>query len=220
MLDLEANEICLDAQGVSENTYSARHVRGRYLISLAVSTRPELLDSDVFNQADIVGLTEQDGRSYFEDVVSITFLGVPDSDLKKRIGVPDEVHCTDCYTLKIGLKTGHCYYKIYDSEFWRYPLPAMPAGWRLAHRFGIGRHFGSPRHENFRDLYFFHEDLNQVYAHFGQNSPTPLPELGEEPAGTQKLFGVTYESARNMRILKLKRYWYPKDPRLENIEKI
>lgn len=216
-VDPEANEICIDSGGLSENTYSARHEKGRYLLSLAVSAYPQLVSSGLFEKADIIGVTRKDGRSYFEDTVSITFPGPPEAELREEFGIPDEVNCFDCHTLKIGLESGIRFCKVYDAEFWRHPLPSMPSGWRLAHRFGIGLHFGSTRHEMIRDVYFFHHDMTHVFRHFGLELPQTLVS---EPPGCIKLFGVTYHLGQDMRILKAKRYWYPNDPLLEKIEGI
>ena len=214
--DMNASEITMDARGVSENTYGPDLNLPEVVAIRAelFAAFPETLQED-FSTWDMIGKTVADGRNYFEDTISLTYKDVPSAEKLSEFGVPATVHCIDCHTVKFKLASLAKTLKVYDGNFAFYRLDLLPPGATVAHRFGVGRHFGDPRLAHLRDLYFFHPSVAAVSAHFD----TALPEVAGDSVEGTKLFGVCYD-ARDRRIVKLKRYLYPGDWSLAHPERI
>jgi hypothetical protein len=215
-LDLRANEITLDATGLSECTYAADlNIEPVMLLKNELFTHfPETLSEDQ-STWDILGKTESDGLNYFEPTISLTYKDPPDSTTKAKWNIPANIQCVDCYTVKFQLHSKKKVLKVYEDDFANHTLPALPAASRVIKSLGIGRHFHDGLLANNRDVYFFHQSQEEV-EHFFSRS---LPTLPWDKAGSRRLFGLCYDiSSREIR--KLKRYIYPQDLHLDHPENV
>lgn len=218
-------ELTIDANGIAENTYG-RHQESTpevaSLISLVADVFPDFLTDSSFKTWEMIGFTKADGITYFEDTVSVVYRGVPQktTPVVARVFNPHpESQFLDYYVIKYGLKSQLEVLKVYDATFGLHPLPNLPLGARLLTQMGVGVHFGSVEHQNFRDVYFAHPNANAI-EYFASYHHLKYPSHYDDERWREREYlygyGLTYDVS-SLNLLKLKRYFFPHDPALKKL---
>lgn len=216
----EPVELTIDANGVSEETFGKRSKDDRRTIELIAKVTnafPDFVQRKDFQNWEMIGFTRADGINYFEDTVGVVYRGVPSRDL---IAVSDpRSQFLDYYQVKYGLQTSTKVLKVYDSTFGLYALPLLPEGILLHTNQGVGRHFGSEKLENLRDIYFAIHDCSKVQfycEHFDLRFPTYGDENEWQQNANYKYgYGIAYDE-KSLKPVKVKRYFFPHDPSLQD----
>lgn len=105
-------------------------------------------------------------------------------------------------------------YKYYDLDYSAHKLPQLPKKSILAKAFGVGVNLK----RSTKDIYFTAYDIDETADFFALKPPrTPHLEESFQDSSSLKLFGLGFD-ATTLRPLKLKRYFYPTDPTLKDLE--
>jgi hypothetical protein len=211
-------EITLDSKGVVEKTYGRIHAHLPEVVELVNLILTNFPNSDI-NNWEMIGLTKADHVTYFEDTVALVYKGVPSLNLIKEFtGVWNEnSKFSDFYMIKYQLESKTKVLKVYDECFGIYQLPKMPEGVAIQTNQGIGVHFGSQKHEKFRDFYFVTTRTDTVEKYALANI-LPFPENHDNHAWKTEPYqygwGITYDAV-TLKPIKVKRYFFPHDPTLK-----
>lgn len=211
LADRNAEEITIRENTIEENLYSTATCPHEYYFNFAdlcarcgfsYFERP-YLEQFSFQKADKVIYHEDKIMSLYRD------LRFAPEDLVQRISKPHP-H----FSINFFLSSKETEFKFYDLDISRYRLPEIPASLKLASAFGIGVDFNRNR----RDVYLTGRSSLEAVHSFSLPEPDIKNlSLPEEPGDCLKLFGLSFD-ANTLKPLKLKRYYYPRDPALLNQE--
>jgi hypothetical protein len=231
LLNNNVNEVTLDSTGISEYTYDAQGsswATKELELELLNTFSEQILENKL--NWDLIGKTLRDNKNYFEDTISLTFNHIPKENNLQFTNpeikfVLDNINCVDCYTQKFKLNSRKSVIKIYES----FNEPDSPSAKNIRRfqstfnfkhtvisRLGIGRHFGDKNLENFRDLYFTSSDPDNMALQFGSLMPDMTTFNNNSDC---HLYGLCFDN-ESFKTIKLKRYFYPRDPNLNNVELI
>lgn len=217
-LDVEAKEVTLDYEGVSENTYRPSFPNltpaALALFQAAVDHSPEIL-GDPFPPLqcwELIGLTRANDTNYPEDTISISYRRQPVEGILSALGLstPPELVQGTSYTLKLQLTSMQKVVKVYDLNFDNHPLPELPPGCEPIDEFGVGHHLNDSRLLHFRDIYFYTTMTGAEVQAFFQ---VPVPD-DQDTTPRKRAFGCLFDS-RDLSIIKIKQYILPQDPYFE-----
>jgi hypothetical protein len=205
--DQSVSSITFDSSGLSENTYNLKCQKKNPEALILYSKVLELFP-DLAAIGDIVwsmiGKTEANQINYFDSTISVFFEGPPHQFFKRYFSLPN-YQFVDTHTLKIEINSGIKYLKAYRGDFWNIPIPSLPKGACLGTNFGIGQNFSNPKIENLMDVYFYHDDFDQIKLWC-------FEQKLEEPVGLEKngtgLFGVQFDK-NLIKPIRIKRYVHP-----------
>ena len=209
-----AREITIDGTGVSEVTYKKGDIDNDPAFKLLgqVSNMHPNIDLSMW---EMIGLTKADNISTFTDTIGLVFKGRPPENILKGYFIHPKSNFTDYYQLKIGLDRSNPVLKVYDLTLGLHPLPSLPDGVAILENQGIGLYLSDEKRSHLRDVYFTHDNY-QIMASWAKSKDIKFPTFGDEK--TENIifgFGVTW-NVETFKILKLKRYFFPKDPLLED----
>jgi hypothetical protein len=213
-------EVTLDSKGVVEKTYGRVHENLPEVIELLNLILSNFPNADI-NNWEMVGITKADDTTYFEDTVALVYKGVPSTQvLREFLGdkkCNDNSRFSDFYMIKYQLESKTKVLKVYDECFGIYQLPKIPEGIAIQTNQGIGVHFGSKKHENFRDFYFVTTRTDTIEKYATSNI-LPFPENDDNDAWKTEPYqygwGITFDAV-DLKPIKLKRYFFPHDPTLK-----
>jgi hypothetical protein len=153
-----------------------------------------------FQPADGVKYTEHKFMAVFEDGKKDCF------KLSSHITNPHDEYCVN-YFIDSKKKA----VKFYDLDYYKYNQPDLPKGAEIITHWGQG----SNDEKTVCDVYFMHPNVDEVAAFTCMPKPC-LAEINDfiEDKTFKKVFGLTY-NADTLQSLKLKLYYYPKDPIME-----
>ncbi|MDR3607756.1 MAG: hypothetical protein P4M08_10290 [Oligoflexia bacterium] len=210
VFDPEASSVTIDAGGVSENTYhpvrSFRHPPVQMILAALYDAFPETLREDI-QTWEMVGMTLANGDNYRADTISVFYAGGPASETLDRFETP-QGNYVNAHTIKYELATRKKYLKVFDGDWWKYPLPPLPVGAQFGEHGGIGLHYKNAVLESRRDIYFFHRDENAVIE-WCRGQAVDYPLYAGDPGGPiLRLYGLAFDQ-QTLRVIKLKRYVHP-----------
>ena len=206
-------EVQFDSNGEREDAYRPyESIEAAVLQTELLKKFPDALDPK-YGVPELIAIHEDDGTNYFDRTCSVIFKGAPPECVQEKYDF-DIQEFSDCWGFKYSLNTGEISVKAYDAQLWKHRLPAMPKGTRICEQFGVSISLGDPRLTLMRDIYFIHGDRNEV-----QNFYDKRVDTGEFDVGRVGLFGLLYD-ARSLKVIKLKQYVYPEDPKLINPRRV
>lgn len=206
-------ELTVDGAGISEITYKRGDPdenRGYALIETLLRVHPTLDCS----KWEMIGFTKA-GANIPVDTIGIVMKGHPPEEMLSKYNPHPSSSFADYYQLKVGLDGSEPVLKVYDLTLGVHPLPMLPEGTAIHHNQGIGVHFGCPLRANHRDVYFTHNSASKMMS-WAECVGVQFPYYGDEETPDLLLgMGVTWD-VRTFRVLKLKRYFFPNDPLLND----
>ena len=179
-------EIQVDSDSF-EVSYSIDSIFGQRLYTRLMSEYPTV---DVSNlDIELISYHSSDGIDYKSGAYCLTC--VEDSTiLSERYGYD----CLDYYVMKID--NGGISYKIHQK---------YPDTFDVDIPFEVAKEFGIGIYKDYRYYYFYHTNTKEVYDYYGFAEP----KFSQKWSNVYKaLFGIT---TKNGKVLKLKRYFYPRD---------
>ncbi len=196
MFNKEAVEIQYNSNGTVEESFRTRSKVGEELLTQALARCCQFAIDK--KEIELISYAPNDDLSVKDQAIALVF----------NSAIRQSSHLSDYHVIKV-MNNNESVLKCYDNDFWRHPNIPLPVNARLAQQFGIGFY---PDNEeiDIYDMYFFHHSLEAVEDHFNLN--LNLPDFVK--AYGFGLYGVSYNS--NLEALKLKRYFYPSDPQLNN----
>jgi len=210
-----AREITIDGTGISEITYKRgdKDESEAYTLLGKVNKIYPQLD---LSRWEMVGSTTPDKISTFCDTIGIVFKGNPPEHLLKNHLIHPKSNFADYYQLKIALNGSELpVLKVYDLTLGLHPLPSFPDGIAILENQGIGMYLSDEKRCFFRDIYFTHRNVDEMLS-WAEKKDIKFPIFGNEKTeGMCFGFGVTWD-VRNFQVLKLKRYFFPDDPSLND----
>jgi hypothetical protein len=187
-------EIQFNSNNTTEESYRLDTNTGNQLLVQALSRCSQY--SVDRKKIELISYAPNDSLSVKDQAIALVF----------NTAIDFTPHLCDYHVIKID-PSGKSILKSYDNDFWRHPNISLPHGSRLAQQFGIG-FYPNEKNMDIFDMYFFHESLSDVESHF--NLKLNLPKIVSE--SQLGLYGISYNS--ELKPLKLKRYFYPHDPKL------
>lgn len=203
-----AEEVTICNGKVEENLFDVQHAPKELLYELIHIIGSQFNEGVDLENLEQFSFQDADGVSYFEPKLMLVY-SKGDEVAKANnlpIGEAHEHYCIN-YFLDSKIKK----MKFYDLHIHLHPHPLLPEESYYAAPFGHGVSTDGLR----KDVYFVHKNMNFVSEFFNLPMPTvdSLSEIDNDNT-VEKVFGLTYE-ARTMKPLKLKRYFYPRDPLLK-----
>lgn len=235
-LDLYAQEVTLDTNGLSENTYplvmnpnklasNLSQYTGSYLLGILCAAVPLLneLDSPIKPSRDwfMIGRSEANGVNYFEDTIGVSVNNYPSEELLAYLNIPKSraQYHHGFYSLKFKLESKKTVLKITESFLdFDYPLNInLPEN--MARFPEEGRHINDPQLAQFRDIYTIYKltgdrDKEKLEDHFG----VEVPFYGL-PSDRFIYLGILYDIEKN-KTAKVKQYYYPNRNLVDVVKKI
>ena len=206
----QAEEVSIFNGSVEENLFDIKSAPRELIIELLYtigSTFNEGVDRERLEQ---FSYQAADGISYFEPKLMLVYSGGKQAAKETNLPI-EEAHEHYCINYFLHSKTKQT--KFYDLHIDKHQKPGLPNGSTFAGPFGLGVSWNGLR----KDVYFVHSNMKLVSEFF--NLPMPsvkdLKNIDEDNT-IEKVFGITYET-NNLKPIKLKRYFYPKDPNLKTI---
>lgn len=203
-IDHLAEEVTVRNGFIEENLYDSSHIPNEYIAHLVNILGLHFQIGVDLSKLQQFSFQSADGINYAEDKIMLVYSNGK-IEGKDKLGI-DTIH--DDYCLNFFLDSKEIQFKFYDLNVRSYNIPQLPEGSVFAEPFGHGISPSSNR----QDVYFCHSDMSLVAEHFNLPKPTveELVSIDSDPK-INKIFGLTFD-ARSLRPLKLKRYFYPKDP--------
>ena len=207
-IDFDAVEIQLDTDGQIENSYRVTSKKGLLLVNKVLSKLPNCNLFKDLSKIELISEHKADSVSYKQDAVVLVFNTLP----KVSIDVP----LLDYYGVKVFLNSGEVLYKYYREYSFNTILGKIfndcSFDYKTATEFGIGFYGDDMSVSSFLDFYIYTKHVSPLYDWFGFNQP----DLSKKFLNVNTaLFGLTYDTGYK-KIVKIKRYIYPNDLRLEN----
>ena len=164
-----------------------------------------------FEHLDLVSEHKADGINYLYDTLVLTY-ALPIDDL--RTGRSMDFHAVKFWWEGDALKWTTKVYMTYEDDS-LCELKSLGVDFEYANNFGIGYRFDDEEESvTFVDEYFYLKgsDCASIWNRLGFERPS----VPREDNGGRGLFAITVKKSGGKRtIVKLKRYYYPDDPRLE-----
>lgn len=206
----QAEEVTILHGEVDENLFEIKTVPQEFLVRFIdeIGRRFGLaVDLQALQQ---LSFQAADGIRYHEDKLMAVYSGGKTSC--KELGFSLE-NPHDDYCVNYFLDSREIAVKFYDLDIDKYVKPKMPEGSFVASPFGLGLSLEKKRF----DYYFCHKNMAEVASFFNLPAPT-VEELAwlDNDNEILKVFGLAYDP-ETLQPIKLKRYYYPQDPRLNYI---
>lgn len=212
-------EIQIDNKGIVELGYRFNdpHLYVRDILARLYETHMDAIDDIATNEPEIISIHPQDGVTYWGETVVVSFTGIPTKRIVAKYGLPEgfkygRYNWNIKYNLDDPCDTN---VKLYDLEFWRHRLPALPKGVVLGTSHGIGFHVRDDERSRIRDIYFVHSERNVMREFFGGL----YPEYEEDFEASCRAYCLSYH-ADTLEPVKMKRYLYVGDMGMEHPERI
>lgn len=199
----EIVEIQVDHKNNVESSY-----RVDYLSIYQILSIKEIF-SLAFNLSDIelVSIHNKDDIINYSEIITISYKGQVPNILRSIFALDLNYKFADYYVLKFDLVNKKFYLKTYDFNFYKYIIPQLPVNSYLANQFGVSSYHGKEELKDTHDVYFFNSRTDTVQSFYKLGSAemhTPTSHLA--------LYGISYNlGPKSLKILKLKRYFYPND---------
>lgn len=184
-------EIQLDNDNTVEISFSMDSPQGKNIFTRLMMAFP-YFDFSKY-QPEMLSIHGKDTVDYPNQSICMTCVGLPPTELVER----DDL--IDYFVIKFELETGNVFYKFHRQ------CETNPTPFRLASEFGTG----FTLFDDTEYVYFYHNDVEEVYRYYGFDEPTISSKFHEVE---NALFGITI---KNGKALKLKRYLYPRDLNLK-----
>ena len=210
-INLDIVERQIDSDGSIEDSYRWNSKQGKLLLSkLYSSNQSNLIPVDP-NEIELVSYHLSDNLSYKTNSIVIIYNQLPD-------GI-DNSNLRDYYGVKVDFensKVQYKYYKNYSQSDKSFLLNLLkPFQIQIGDEFGIGFYGDKFEDSNFYDYYFYSKEIEEIYKLFDFKEPEESKKYHNINLA---LFGLTLD--KNLKPVKLKRYIYPNDIRLENRNQI
>lgn len=206
----KAEEVTILHGQIEENLFDIKTVPSEFLVRFIDEIGQRFGEAIELPRLQQLSFQAADGIRYFEDKLMAVYSGGKThcADLGFSLANPHDDYCVNYF-----LDSKEIAIKFYDLDIESYEKPAMPEGSFVASPFGLGLNLS----KKYYDYYFCHNQIQVVADFFSLPVPTveELKEIDEDPSVT-KVFGLSYES-KTLKPVKLKRYFYPQDPKLEYI---
>ena len=211
-MNTEITEIQIDSNGEREDSYRTyANPKSVLILNELMVAFPNAL-GETKSKPELISIHEGDGINYFDRTISIIYKGSPSKREQESYGCDIKKFC-DYYGYKHLLNENIVVMKAYDAELWQHRLPALVRGTQLDESSGIGIHFGDPRADHLKDVYFYHDDVNEVMAFYDKTLDNSIA------TSTRGLFSLVFD-ANTLDVYKLKRYIFPNDLSMERPERI
>ena len=211
MLTLEIVERQIDSDGSIEDSYRWTSKQGKLLLSKLYSSNQSNLIPTNLNEIELISFHFSDNLSYKTNSIVIIY-----NQLPKDI---DNSNLRDYYGVKVDFENSKIQYKYYKnySQFDKSFLLNLlkPFQIQIGDEFGIGFYGNKFEKSNFYDYYFYSKEIKKIYKLFGFTEPKESQKYHNINLA---LFGITLD--KKLKPVKLKRYIYPNDIRLENRNQI
>lgn len=208
-IDFDAVEIQLDNDGCVENSYRVTSKKGLLLVNKVLSKLPNCNLFNDLSKIELISEHKADSVSYKQDAVVLVFNTLPE----KKLDVP----LRDYYGVKVFLETGKIVYKYYREYAFNTILGKIFYGcdfdYKTATEFGIGFYGDDMSVSPFLDFYIYTKHISRLYDWFNVEQPDLSKHFLDVNTA---LFGLTVENNSKKKVVKIKRYLYPNDLRLEN----
>lgn len=204
-IDPHAEEVTICRGIIEENLYDVNSIPVEYISRFIDELGQRFQLGLELKKLQQFSFQAADGIHYFEDKLMAVYSGGKEDFKKYDIKLFDP---HDDYCINFFLSSKKTVVKFYDLAINNYKLPTLPEGSVLAYPFGHGVGTSGPN----QDVYFCNSDLDQVTQFFNLPKPSvaEINKYDSDPS-INKIFGLTFNS-NNLKLLKLKRYFYPKDP--------
>lgn len=167
---------------------------------------------------EYVAFQTKDGVTYDQDTLYLSLINAPKNGIlykkvEKALGRKEAERLPRDYAIKCGLKSKTYRIKVYDRDILRHQLPGLPTGARFSTGSGISYHIDKP---HFKDMYFLHKNVSIVRDFYNCTMPQHK-DLDDTDVDYFKGFAVTFDQ-NTLKILKMKRYFFPQDPQMINFK--
>lgn len=176
---------------------------------LKISLSPFVINKNI----ELVSFFPADNITYFEDTLVIIFGGCRNSLNPKLF---QDYHGIKIFLNASNSSSSYAYnegdyvYKDYlKTDFFELKDIPLPKNIKLANNFGIGT-YSDVYHKNIKDLYFWSTNFLDVCNFYHVDPLYMGPSIG-----VNYLWGLSFDNITK-KPLKLKRYFYPSDPLLNN----
>lgn len=207
-IDHRAEEVSIFNGIVEENLFDIDDAPQELVVELIYTIGALFQEGVDIDRLEQFSFQDADGITYFEPKLMLVYAG--GEEVAKSTGLPiGKGHEHYCINYFLDSKTKKM--KFYDLMIKNHSHPVLPEGSYYAAPFGLGISGDGLR----KDVYFVHTDLQMVAKFFKLPEPTvsELLEIDSDNS-VEKVFGLSYD-AETLTPLKLKRYYYPKDPLLK-----
>jgi hypothetical protein len=208
-INLYSEEITITSNKIEENLFNSKEVPIEYLTRFINEIGEKFGEGININKLQQFSFQAADGIAYNEHKFMAVFSGgKTDVNLYKiNVKNPHDDYCVNYF-----MDSKKMVAKFYDLDVDKYNQPELPKNSKIIYHWGQGVSENAEKN----DVYFLHKDVELV-SNFVK---LPMPAVKEiknfvNNKTFEKVFGLTYDY-KSLKPLKLKLYYYPKDPKMKN----